>query len=95
MALYVMLTNLTDEGRKTIKQNPERIREVNREVEARGGRILAQYVVLGPYDFVNVLEAPSNEAVAKVAIELGSRGTLQTMTMAAMGLDDFIASLRK
>lgn len=95
MALYVMLTNLTDEGRKTIKQHPERIREVNREVEAMGVKILAQYVVLGPYDFVNILEAPGNEAVSRVAIELGSRGTLQTMTMAAMGLDDFIASLRK
>ncbi len=95
MATFVMLTTLTDEGRKTVKSNPERIKEVNKEVEAMGVRILAQYSVLGPYDFVNILEAPSNEVIAKVAIELGSRGTLQTMTMAAMTIDEFINNLRK
>jgi uncharacterized protein with GYD domain len=95
MATYVMLTSLTDEGRKTIKQNPERIREVNKEVEAMGVKIIAQYALLGQYDFVNILEAPSNETMARVAVELGSRGTLQTMTFTAMTLDDFIASLKK
>lgn len=95
MAGYVMLTTLTDEGRKTIKENPERIRKVNKEVEAMGVKIVAQYALLGPYDFANILEAPDNETISKVAIELGSRGTLQTMTMAAMSLDDFIGSLRK
>ena len=93
MPMYVMLTTLTDEGRKTVKQNPARIKEVNKEVEAMGAKILAQYAVLGPYDFVNVLEAASNEAISKVAIELGSRGTLQTMTLAAMPLDDFVRSV--
>ena len=93
MAIYVMLTSLTDEGRKTVKEKPERIKEVNKEVEAMGAKILAQYAVLGPYDFINVLEAPSNEAISKVAIELGSRGTLQTMTMAAMPLEDFVKGL--
>jgi uncharacterized protein with GYD domain len=95
MALYVMMTNLTDEGRKTVKTNPQRIKEVNKEVEAMGVKILAQYVVLGQYDFINILEATSNEVVAKVATELGSRGTLQTNTLAAMTLDDFINSLKK
>jgi len=95
MAKYVMLTTLTDEGRKTIKHNPERIREVNKEVEAMGVKILAQYAVLGQYDFVNILEAPNNDLVTKVAVELGSRGTLHTMTLTAMTLDDFIASLKK
>ncbi len=95
MAKFVMLTTLTDEGRKTIKQNPGRIKEVNKEMEAMGAKILAQYAILGPYDFVNILEAPTNEAVSKVAIALGARGTLQTMTMAAMDVDDFIASLKK
>jgi uncharacterized protein with GYD domain len=90
-----MLTTLTDEGRKTIKQNPERIKEVNKEVEALGVKILTQYALLGPYDFVNILDAPSNEAVSKVAIELGARGTLQTMTLSAMPVDDFISSLKK
>ena len=93
MAIYVMLTNLTDEGRKTIKQNPKRIKEVNKEVEAMGAKILAQYSVLGPYDFVNILEARDNAAISKVAMELGSRGTLQTITMAAMSLDEFVDTL--
>lgn len=95
MAVYIMLTTLTDEGRKTVKQNPARIKEVNKEVEAMGVKILAQYALMGQYDFLNVLEAPSNNAVVKVAVELGSRGTLQTTTLAAMTLDDFIATLKK
>ncbi len=88
MAVYVMLTTLTDEGRRTIKENPKRLKEVNKEVEAMGVKILSQYALLGPYDFVNILEAPDNKAIAKVAMELGSRGTLQTITMAAMTIDE-------
>jgi uncharacterized protein with GYD domain len=60
-----------------------------------GAKILAQYAVLGPYDFVNIIEAPSNEVISKVAVNLGARGTLQTMTMAAMDVDAFIGSLKK
>ena len=89
MAIYVMFTTLTDEGRKTLKSNPQRIKEVNKEVEAMGVKILVQYAILGPYDFINILEAPDNKAISKVAVELGSRGTLQTMTMAAMTIEEF------
>ena len=92
MPIYVMMTNLTDEGRKTVKANPQRIREVNKEVESMGVKILAQYALLGPYDFINILEAAGNTTISKLAIELGSRGTLQTMTMAAIPIDDLIAS---
>ena len=88
MPIYVMLTTLTDEGRKTIKSNPQRIKEVNKEVEAMGVKILSQYALLGPYDFVNILDAPDNKSISKVAVELGARGTLQTMTMAAMNVDE-------
>lgn len=88
MGIYIMLTTLTGEGKKTIKSNPRRILEVNREVEAMGAKILAQYFVIGPYDFINILEAPDNKTISKVALELGSRGTLQTMTMAAMSVDE-------
>ena len=95
MAVFVMLTTLTDEGRKTIKDKPERIKEVNKELEARGVKIINQFALLGPYDFVNILEAPSAEAMSKVAIALGARGTLQTMTMAAMSIDQFIDGLKK
>jgi uncharacterized protein with GYD domain len=95
MPLYIMMTNLTDEGRKTVKTNPQRIKEVNKEVEAMGVKVLAQYVTLGQYDFINVLQAPDNETIARVATELASRGTLQTNTLAALTLDDFIETLRK
>ncbi len=93
MAIYVMMSTLTDEGRKTLKSNPGRIKEVNKEVESMGVKILAQYALLGVYDFVNILDAPDNKVVSKVALELGSRGTLQTMTMAAMPMEQFIESL--
>ena len=95
MPIYVMLTTLTDEGRKTIKLNPERIKEVNREVESMGVKILAQYALLGPYDFVNILDAPDEKTITKIAIELGSRGTVQTLTMTAMPIDDLINALKK
>ena len=88
MATYVMLTTLTDEGRKTLKSNPQRLQEVNKEVEAMGVKILSQYAVLGPYDFINILEAPDNKTVARVAVELGARGTLHTITLAAMTVDE-------
>ena len=93
MPTYVMLTTLTDEGRKTLKNNPERIQDVNKEVEAMGIRIISQLSLLGPYDFMNILEAPTNEAVVKLAVELGSRGTLQTLTMAAMPIEKLIETL--
>lgn len=95
MALYVMFTNLTDEGRKTIKDHPERIRAVNKEVEAKGVKILAQYVLLGSYDFLNVLEAPDNKTVAAIAVELGARGTLSTATFGALSIDEFVSMFKK
>ena len=95
MAKFVILTTITSEGRKTLAAKPERIKEVNKEVEAMGVKILAQYAVLGLYDFVNILEAPSNEAVAKVSVALGSRGTMKFITMAAMDVDSFINNLKK
>ena len=95
MPTYVMLTKLTTWGRKSIKERPDRIKEVNKEVEAMGVRIIGQYAVLGPYDFVNILDAPDDAAVSRVAVELGSRGTLETLTMSAITLNDFIANLSK
>ncbi len=95
MAIYVMLTTLTSEGRRTLKERPERIKEVNQEVEKMGVKILQQYAVLGPYDFVNILDAPNNEVISKVAVELGSRGTIQTTTLPALPVDDFIQAVTK
>ena len=94
MATYIALSNLTDEGRKTIKQKPGRIKEVNKEIEAMGIKVLEQYAVLGPYDFITLLEAPNNEAVLKMSVELGSRGTIQLITLPALTVDDFIKTLK-
>jgi len=93
VALYVILSNLTDHGRKTIKSRPERIREVNDEIEAMGGKVLAQYATLGPYDFVNVIEAANNEVIVRISVELGSRGTLQLMTLPAIKADEFVSRI--
>ena len=76
MPIYVMLTNLTDEGRRIIREDPARIKKINREVEAMGIKILAQYALLGPCDFVNILEAPNDKAISRVSVELGARRTL-------------------
>jgi len=95
MPTYVLLSTLTAEGRKTVKDRPERIREVNREIEALGAKVIAQYAVLGPYDFVNIVEAPDNNTIARVSVELGSRGTIQIMSLPAIPLDQFISSVKK
>jgi len=93
LAIYVVLSNLTDQGRKTIKSRPERIREVNKEIEAMGGKVLAQYAVLGPYDFINILEAANNEVMVRIAVELGSRATVQLMTLPAIKIDEFVSPI--
>jgi uncharacterized protein with GYD domain len=88
-----MLSTLSDGGRKVLRERPGWIRKVNREVERMGVKVRAQYAVLGPYDFVTVLEAPDNETVSRVSIELGARGSVQMMTLPAIPLDVFIARL--
>ena len=95
MPTYILLSTLTPEGRKTIKERPERIQQVNKEIEAFGAKVIAQYSVLGLYDFVNVIEAPDNEAVARVSLELGSRGTIKIMSMPAVSVDKLLASVAK
>ncbi len=95
MPTYILLSKLTAEGRKTIKARPERIKEVNREIEAFGAKVLQQYAVLGPYDFVNVVEAPNDETIMRVSVELGSRGTVQIMSLRALPVDEFIAMMKK
>jgi uncharacterized protein with GYD domain len=88
-----MLSTLTPEGVQTIKSNPQRIREVNNEIEQLGATVRAQWAVLGQYDFVNVIEAPDETTIARVSLELGSRGTARYETLSAIPMDDFIASL--
>ena len=92
---YIMLSNLTDEGRKTIKMRPERIKEVNKEIEKMGAKVIEQYAVLGPYDFISILEASDNETITRVAVELGSRGTVQIQTLSAIPVYTFEDKLKK
>jgi len=95
MALYIMLSTLSETGRQVVRKLPGSIRKVNEEVGRMGVKVIAQYAVLGPYDFVTVIEAPDNETVAKVSIELGARGSVQLMTMPAIPVDTFITRLAR
>jgi uncharacterized protein with GYD domain len=88
-----MLTQLSPEGVQTVKNNPNRIREVNKEIESLGATVTAQWATLGQYDFVNVVEAPDEKTMARVSMELGSRGTARYESLAAIPIDDFIAAL--
>jgi uncharacterized protein with GYD domain len=94
MATYIFLSTLTDEGRKTIKGRPERIQEVNKEIEAMGAKVVDQYAVLGGYDFISVVEALDNETVARISVELGARGTVQITTLPAIPIPQFIERLK-
>jgi uncharacterized protein with GYD domain len=93
MPTYIMLTTLTPEGVQTVKNNPGRIKEVSREVEQLGATVKAQWATLGQFDFVNVVEAPDDQTMARVSLELGSRGTAKYETLTAIPVDDFISSL--
>jgi uncharacterized protein with GYD domain len=95
MPIYILLSKLTCNGIKTVKERPERIKEVDKEIEAFGAKVLAQYATIGKYDFVNIVEAPNNDAIYKVAMELSSRGTIHIMSMPAKPLDEFIAMIIK
>ena len=93
MATFIMLTRLTADGVKTLKNNPSRVQEVNKEVEQLGAKVQGQWATLGEYDFVSVVEAPDADTMAKVSVELGSRGTTSNSTMSAIPAEDFINSL--
>jgi uncharacterized protein with GYD domain len=94
MPTFIMLSTLGPDGAATVRENPERIKGVNDEVTAMGVKVIAQYAVLGQYDFVNILEAPDEKVMAKVAMSLAARGTLKSTTLTAISIDDFIAGLR-
>src|SRR5947208_2235654 len=90
---YIMLSTLTPEGVQTVKNNPQRILEVNKEVEQLGATVKAQWATLGHVDFISVIEAPDEGTIARVSLELGSRGTARYETLSAIPIDDFINSL--
>ena len=93
MPTYIMLAQLSSDGVQTVKNNPSRIKEVNKEVEQLGAVVKAQWATIGQYDFVSVVEVPDEKTMARVSLELGSRGTSRYESMTAIPIDDFIASL--
>ena len=94
MPVYALLSKLTTEGRRTITRSPERLEQVNMEVRDFGCKILAQYALLGGYDFLTLLDAPNNEKMMHLSVALGARGTVDIMTLAALPVDGFLATLR-
>lgn len=95
MPTYVMLSTIGPDGWATIREKPERIRAVTEEVEALGLRVIAQYALMGQYDFVNIIEAPDEATMARAAVMLASRGTMRSTTMQALTVDELIAALEK
>lgn len=93
MPTFIMLSTLSAEGVQTLKNNPKRLHEVNQEIEQLGAKVTAQWAVLGRFDFVNVIEAPDETTMARVSLELGSRGTATFESLAAIPIDDFVSSL--
>jgi uncharacterized protein with GYD domain len=93
MQTYIMLTRLTSDGVKTLKDNPSRVQEVNREVEQIGIKVVRQWATLGEYDFVTVVEAPDETTMAKLSIEMGSRGSVVNETLTAIDAEEFTKSL--
>ena len=93
MATYILLSSLTAQGVQTLKANPDRLREVNKDVEELGARVVHQWATLGEYDFVNVVEAPDTATIAKVSVALGARGSTKIETLSALTIDDFVAAI--
>ena len=93
MPTYILLTTLTAQGVQTLKSNPDRLRAVNQDVEELGARVLHQWATLGEFDFVNIVEAPDVETIARVSIALGARGSATLQTVTAIPIEDFLATL--
>ncbi len=95
MATYVLLTKVSASGVKTIQSNPRRIKEVNKEIESLGARVVAQYATLGRYDFVNIVEAKDVETIARISVALGARGTVSIETLSAIPVETFVRAIAR
>jgi uncharacterized protein with GYD domain len=93
MPTYILLSSLTTEGLQTLRSNPNRLREVNRDVEELGAKVLHQWAVLGPFDFVNVVEAPDDATIAKVSMALGARGSAKIQSLSALTVDELLGAI--
>jgi uncharacterized protein with GYD domain len=94
MSRYIIISNLTDEGAKTLKKNPGRVKEVNAELNDMGVNVLDQYAVLGNFDFLTIVEADDETTIARAVVEIASRGSIKTVTFKAIPIDEFIESLK-
>ena len=93
MTTYILLSTLSAQGVQTLKSNPERLREVNKDVEELGCRVLHQWATLGEFDFVNIVEAPDIATVAKVSLSLSARGSTKIETLPALEIEEFLRTL--
>jgi uncharacterized protein with GYD domain len=93
MAIYILLSRLSQQGIQTLKSNPDRLHEVNRDVEELGAKVLHQWATLGDFDFVNVIEAPDTATVARVSVALASRGSVRVQTLPALSIDEFVSTI--
>ena len=93
MPTYILLSTLSTQGVQTLKSNPDRLREVNRDVEELGARVLHQWATLGEVDFVSIVEAPDEATIARVSVALGARGSTRIRTLPALSIDEFLNAL--
>jgi uncharacterized protein with GYD domain len=93
MPIYILLSRLSQQGVATLKSNPDRLHEVNKDVEELGARVLHQWATLGEFDFVNVVEAPDTATIARVSVQLGARGSTKIETLPALTIDEFVQTL--
>ena len=93
MPIYIMLSTLTHQGRQTLNANPDRLRQVNRDVEELGAKVLHQWATLGEWDFINIVEAPNSATIAKVSVALGARGSTRVQTLEALSIDEFVSAI--
>jgi uncharacterized protein with GYD domain len=93
MPIFILLSNLTAQGVQTLKSNPDRLKEVNKDVEELGAKVLHQWATLGPFDFINVVEAPDAATIARVSVALGARGSAKLQTLQALEIDELLAAL--
>jgi uncharacterized protein with GYD domain len=93
MPLYILLSTLSTQGVQTLKANPDRLQEVNRDIEELGARVLHQWATLGEFDFVNVVEAPDIATVAKISIALCARGSTRIETLPALEIGELVSAL--
>ena len=93
--MFILLSTLSQQGVQTLKSNPERLRQVNQDVEELGAKVLHQWATLGAFDFVNIVEAPDVETVAKISVALGARGSTRIQTLPALEIEEFLRTLSR